>query len=75
MTDKDKLKLMSRLGNEVVDSYSDFVTDVMTIPVLLKDAIKALEIVLVAMGARDKDVRVQAMNPGAGQSTGKQKPT
>ena len=50
MTDKEKLQLFQQVGNEVVESYEDFVTDVMTTPTLLKDAVKALEIVLVAMG-------------------------
>ncbi len=60
MTDEDKLELLSHVATDVIDSYSDFVTDVMTTPVLLKDAVKALEIVLVAMGVRDKDVTVEA---------------
>ncbi len=61
MEDKDKLQLLQQVGNDVVESYGDFVTDVMTTPILLKDAVKALEIVLVAMGARDEDVIVEAM--------------
>ncbi len=54
MDDKHKVQLLQQVGNDVVDSYGDFVTDVMTTPILLKDAIQALEIVLVGLSAREE---------------------
>ena len=52
MNDKDKLKLLQQVSNEVVDRF-----------VLLEHAVKALEIILVGMSARNKPVVVAAKNP------------
>ncbi len=63
MKDKRKVQLLHQLGNDVVDSYGDFVADVMSTPVLLADAVKALEVILVAMGAREEPGVIKAGAP------------
>ncbi len=57
MKDKDKLKLLQQVGNEVVDTYG--ATD----PLLLEHAVKALEIILVGISARNTPVVVAAITP------------
>ncbi len=61
MKDKDKLKLLQRVGNDIVDRYADFKADTMTTPLSLEHTVKALEIILVGMSARNTPV--MAKNP------------
>lgn len=59
MTDKEKLELLQEVANAVVTCHA--IPE--TMPLQLAKAIKALEIILVAIEARQEPVIINALNP------------